>query len=165
MSFDLPLTIARPFNTYGPPQSARAIIPTIIAQIAVGKKEIELGDVTPTRDFNYVEDCCRGLIMLAESEATIGKTINIGSNSEISISDLLNLIKELMGSNVNFNFDKKRKRPNKSEVFRLCCDNKKIEELTGFKSQINIRDGLKKTIDWITKPENLKEYKAEIYNV
>lgn len=164
-SFDLPLTIARPFNTYGPRQSARAIIPTIIAQIAVGKKEIELGDVTPTRDFNYVEDCCRGLIMLAESKATIGKTINIGSNSEISISDLLNLIKELMGSNVNFNFDKKRKRPNKSEVFRLCCDNKKIEELTGFKSQINIRDGLKKTIDWITKPENLKEYKAEIYNV
>ena len=103
--------------------------------------------------------------MLAESKATIGKTIHIGSNSEISIGDLLKLIKELMRSNVTFNIDKQRKRPNKSEVFRLCCDNKKIQELTGYKSQINIRDGLKKTIDWITKPENLKAYKAEIYNV
>ena len=164
-SFDLPLTIARPFNTYGPRQSARAIIPTIITQIASGKKEIELGDLTPSRDFNYVEDCCRGIIMLAENASVIGKTLNIGSNTEVSISDLFELIKELMQSDVTSNFDKQRKRPNKSEVFRLCCDNKKIEELVGFKSQINIRDGLKKTIDWITKPENLKVYKTEIYNV
>ena len=164
-SFDLPLTIARPFNTYGPRQSARAIIPTIITQIASGKKEIELGDLTPTRDFNYVEDCCRGIIMLAENSSVIGKTLNIGSNTEVSINDLFELIKELMQSKVTSNFDKQRKRPNKSEVLRLCCDNKKIEKLVGFKSQINIRDGLKKTIDWITEPENLKVYKTEIYNV
>ncbi|MDC0460788.1 NAD-dependent 4,6-dehydratase LegB [Candidatus Pelagibacter sp.] len=164
-SFDLPLTIARPFNTYGPRQSARAIIPTIITQIASGKKEIQLGDVSPTRDFNYVEDCCRGIIMLAETNLTIGETLNIGSNSEISIKDLFFLIKELMASDAVFNFEINRKRPNKSEVFRLYCDNKKIKKLTGFKSQINIRDGLKKTIDWITKPENLSFYKTEIYNV
>ena len=164
-SFDLPVTIARPFNTYGPRQSARAIIPTIITQIATGKKEIKLGDTSPTRDFNYVEDCCRAFIMLAESEKTIGETVNIGSNSEISISDTLKLIKEIMSSDVSFVNDKQRNRPKKSEVFRLWCDNKKINELVGYKPQINIQDGLKKTIDWITKPENLKMYKSEIYNV
>ena len=164
-SFDLPVTIARPFNTYGPRQSARAIIPTIITQIATGKKEIKLGDVSPTRDFNYVEDCCRAFIMLAESEKTIGETINIGSNTEISISNILKLIKELMSSDVTFVHEEKRKRPKKSEVFRLWCDNKKIKEMVGFESQIDIKTGLKKTIDWITKPENLKSYKSEIYNV
>ena len=164
-SFDLPVTIARPFNTYGPRQSARAIIPTIITQIATGKKEIKLGDISPTRDFNYVEDCCRAFIMLAESEKTIGETVNIGSNSEISISDTLKLIKEIMSSDVSFVNDKQRNRPKKSEVFRLWCDNKKINELVGYKPQINIQDGLKKTIDWITKPENLNMYKSEIYNV
>ena len=164
-SFDLPLTIARPFNTYGPRQSARAIIPTIITQIATGKKEIKLGDISPTRDFNYVEDCCRAFIMLAESEKAVGEIINIGSNSEISIADTLKLIKQLMSSDVTFVSDEQRKRPKKSEVFRLWCDNKKINELTGYKSQINIEEGLKKTIDWITKTENLKMYKSEIYNV
>ncbi len=164
-AFDLPVTIARPFNTYGPRQSARAVIPTIITQIATGKKEIKLGDVTPTRDFNYVEDTCRGFIMLAESDATIGETINIGSNTEISVGDTLQLIKELMSSDVTFTVDEQRKRPEKSEVFRLWCDNKKIEELTGFKSQVDIRMGLQKTIDWIIQPDNLKKYKAEIYNV
>ena len=164
-SFDLPVTIARPFNTYGPRQSARAIIPTIITQIATGKKEIKLGDTSPTRDFNYVEDCCRAFIMLAESEKTIGETVNIGSNSEISISDTLKLIKEIMSSDVSFVNDKQRNRPKKSEVFRLWCDNKKINELVGYKPQINIQDGLKKTIDWITKQENLNMYKSEIYNV
>jgi NAD dependent epimerase/dehydratase len=163
-SFNLPVTIARPFNTYGPRQSARAIIPTIISQIASGKKEIKLGDLSPTRDFNYIEDCCRGFIMLAESKKTIGEIINIGSNSEISIADIFKLIKELMSSDVNFVNDEQRKRPKKSEVFRLCCNNKKINELVGYKPQINIRDGLKKTIDWIAKPENLKIYKSEIYN-
>ena len=103
--------------------------------------------------------------MLAENSSVIGKTLNIGSNTEVSIRDLFELIKELMQSDIKSNFDKQRKRPNKSEVFRLCCDNKRIEELIGFKSQINIRDGLKKTIDWLTKPENLKVYKTEIYNV
>lgn len=164
-SFDLPVTIARPFNTYGPRQSARAIIPTIITQIASGKKEIKLGDLSPTRDFNYVEDCCRGFIMLAESKNAIGKTFNIGSNSEISINDLLKLIKELMSSDVTFINDEQRKRPKKSEVLRLLCDNKKINELVGYKPSVNIRDGLKKTIDWITKPDNFKMYKSEIYNV
>ncbi|CAN1606806.1 K21211 ncsC1; NDP-hexose 4,6-dehydratase [Candidatus Pelagibacterales bacterium] len=164
-SFDLPVTIARPFNTYGPRQSARAIIPTIITQIALGKKEIKLGDLSPTRDFNYVEDCCRGFIMLAESEKTTGEIVNIGSNSEISIADMLKLIKELMSSNVTFINDEQRKRPKKSEVYRLWCDNKKINKLVGYKPQVSIQEGLKKTIDWITKPENLKTYKSEIYNV
>tara|TARA_B100000900_G_scaffold341981_1_gene305222 strand:+ start:6816 stop:7796 length:981 start_codon:yes stop_codon:yes gene_type:complete len=164
-SFDLPITIARPFNTYGPRQSARAIIPTIITQIASGKKEIKLGDTTPTRDFNYVKDCCRGFIMLAESEMTIGETINIGSNLEISIDQILNLIKELMSSNVTFTIENQRLRPKKSEVFRLLCDNKKIKDLIGYKPQVDIKDGLKKTIEWITLPENLKKYKHEVYNV
>ena len=164
-SFDLPVTIARPFNTYGPRQSARAVIPTIITQIASGKKEIQLGDPSPTRDFNYVEDCCRGFVMLAESEKTIGETINIGSNTEISIGDTFNLIKELMSSDVTLVNDEKRKRPKKSEVFRLWCDNKKIKELIGYEPKVDIKNGLKKTIDWITKPENLKTYKTEIYNV
>ena len=164
-SFDLPVTIARPFNTYGPRQSARAVIPTIIIQIASGKKEIQLGDPSPTRDFNYVEDCCRGFVMLAESEKTIGETINIGSNTEISIDDTFNLIKELMSSDVTLVNDEKRKRPEKSEVFRLWCDNKKIKELVGYEPKVDIKNGLKKTIDWITKPENLKTYKTEIYNV
>jgi NAD dependent epimerase/dehydratase len=164
-AFDLPVTIARPFNTYGPRQSARAVIPTIITQIASGVKEIKLGDVTPTRDFNYVDDTCRGFIALAECDESIGETVNIGSNSEITIGDTLNLIKELMGSDVEFVIDKDRIRPSKSEVFRLWCDNSKIEKLTRFKSQINIKDGLHRTIDWIVQPNNLKKYKSEIYNV
>ena len=164
-AFSLPVTIARPFNTYGPRQSARAVIPTIITQISNGKKKIKLGDVTPTRDFNYVDDTCRGFIMLAECNKSIGQTVNIGSNFEISIGDTLSIIKELMNSDVKFIVDEKRIRPEKSEVFRLWCDNSKIEKLTGFKPQINIKDGLQKTIDWITQPNNLKKYKSEIYNV
>ena len=164
-SFELPVTIARPFNTYGPRQSARAVIPTVITQIANGAKELKLGDLSPTRDFNYVEDTCRGFIAIAEESKTIGQTINIGSNFEISISDTLDLIKELMGSNINLVTDKQRIRPNSSEVFRLWCDNTKIEKLTGFKPQIDIREGLQKTIDWIIQPNNLRGYKSEIYNV
>ena len=164
-AFELPVTIARPFNTYGPRQSARAVIPTIITQIANGAKEIKLGDITPTRDFNYVDDTCRGFISLAECDESIGQTVNIGSNFEISIGDTLNIIKELMDSDVEFITDKQRIRPEKSEVFRLWCDNTKIEKLTGFKPQIDIKHGLQKTIKWIMKPENLKTYKSEIYNV
>jgi NAD dependent epimerase/dehydratase len=164
-AFNLPVTIARPFNTYGPRQSARAVIPTIITQIANGATEIKLGDVTPTRDFNYVDDTCRGFIALAECDKSIGQTVNIGSNSEISIGDTLNIIKELMGSNVQFITDKERLRPSKSEVFRLWCDNTKIKKLTGFESKVDIRQGLQQTIDWITQPKNLKKYKSEIYNV
>ena len=164
-AFDLPVTIARPFNTYGPRQSARAVIPTIITQIANGIKEIKLGDLSPTRDFNYVEDTCRGFIAILENDKTIGEAINIGSNTEISINDTLELIKELMGSDVNLIQDKQRLRPENSEVFRLWCDNTKIEALTGFKPQINLRTGIKITIDWITQPNYLKDYKAGIYNV
>ena len=164
-AFNLPVTIARPFNTYGPRQSARAVIPTIITQIYNGEKEIKLGDVTPTRDFNYVDDTCHGFIALAECDESIGQTVNIGSNSEISIGDTLNLIKELIDSDVKFITDKQRIRPEKSEVFRLWCDNSKIKKLTGFKPQVDIKEGLQKTIDWITQPNNLKKYKSEIYNV
>jgi NAD dependent epimerase/dehydratase len=164
-SYDLPVTIVRPFNTYGPRQSARAVIPTIITQIASGKEQIELGDQSPTRDFNYVEDCCRGFVEIAESKKTIGETINIGSNTETSIGDTFNLIKELMSSDVTLINDEQRKRPKKSEVFRLCCDNKKIKKLINYEPNVNFRDGLKRTINWITRPENLKMYKSGIYNV
>ena len=164
-AFELPVTIARPFNTYGPRQSARAIIPTIITQIANGVKEIELGDITPTRDFNYVEDICRGFVALAQCDESIGQTVNIGSNFEISIGDTLNMIKELMNSKVKFIVDEQRIRPKKSEVFRLWCDNSKIEKLTGFKPEVDIRQGIQRTIDWITQPQHLESYKSEIYNV
>ena len=164
-AFELPVTVARPFNTYGPRQSARAVIPTIITQIASGMKEIKLGDVTPTRDFSYVEDTCRGFLAIAESEQTIGKTINIGSNFEISIGDTLNIIKELMNSDVELIVDEQRIRPNKSEVFRLWCDNTKIEKLTGFKPQVDIQEGLQRTIDWFTDSQHLGQYKPGIYNV
>ena len=164
-AFDLPITIARPFNTYGPRQSARAVIPTIITQIAAGKKQIQLGDVSPTRDFNYVLDTCRGFIALAESDETIGEVANIGSGMEISVGDTLNMIKELMNSNVEFITDENRIRPKDSEVFCLCCDNTRIHELTGFETQYSLKDGLKATIEWFTKPENLSRYKIDIYNV
>ena len=164
-SFNLPLSIVRPFNTYGPRQSARAVIPTIITQIANGMKEIKLGDLSPTRDFNYVEDTCRGFIAIAENDKSIGEIINIGSNSEISIADTLNIIKELMDSDVKFLVDNERLRPKDSEVFRLFCDNTKIKEITGYTPQVSIRVGLKKTIEWFIDPKNLKHYKAEIYNV
>jgi NAD dependent epimerase/dehydratase len=164
-AFNLPLTIARPFNTYGPRQSARAVIPTIISQIANGKKQIKLGDVSPTRDFNYVTDTCNGFLALANCDDAIGETVNIGSNFEISVADTLNLTKELMNSDVEFIVDEQRVRPEKSEVFRLWCDNTKIKDLTGFEPEFNIRQGLKATIDWFTKPENLAKYKADIYNV
>ena len=164
-SFELPVTIVRPFNTYGPRQSARAIIPTIITQIAGGLKEIKLGDLSPTRDFNYVEDICRGFIIIAENNQTIGETINIGSNYEISIKDTLNLIKELMNSDINFTQDIQRLRPEKSEVSRLWCDNSKIQKLTGHKPQVEIKEGLQRTIDWFIQPKNLNKYKTQIYNV
>ncbi len=164
-TFGLPVTIARPFNTYGPRQSARAVIPTIITQIANGVKEIRLGDLTPTRDFNYVDDTCRGFIALAEEDKTIGETINIGSNSEITIRDTLNIIKDIMNSDVKFITENQRIRPEKSEVFRLWCDNSKIKELTNFNPQVDLREGLQKTVKWILDPRNLETYKHDIYNV
>lgn len=164
-AFGLPLTIARPFNTYGPRQSARAVIPTIITQIANGVKQIKLGDVTPTRDFNYVADTCRGFIELARCDKAIGKTVNIGSNFEISVGDTLNIIRELMNSDVEFLTDDQRLRPENSEVFRLWCDNSTIRALTGFEPQYSIREGLKATVEWFSHPDNLKKYKFDIYNV
>jgi len=164
-SFELPLTIARPFNTYGPRQSARAVIPTIISQIATGKKDISLGDLRPTRDFTYVLDTCDALINLAESPETIGETVNIGSNFEISIGDLLALISKIMHRDVQLLCDKKRIRPERSEVFRLLCDNSKIRNLIGFSPKYPLEEGLKLTIDWFTDPGNLRKYKAEIYNL
>ena len=164
-AFNLPLTIARPFNTYGPRQSARAVIPTIIVQIANGQKQIQLGDVTPTRDFNYVADTCRGFLALARCEKANGETVNISSNFEISVGDTLALIRELMGSDVEFLSDVQRLRPEKSEVFRLWGDNTRIRELTGFEPTYDIRRGLQATIDWFTRSGNLAKYKAGIYNV
>ena len=164
-AFGLPVTIARPFNTYGPRQSARAIIPTIITQIANGIKEIKLGDLTPTRDFNFVSDTCEGFVAIAESELTIGKEINICSNSEVSVLDTLSLIKEIMNSDFRIITDDQRIRPEKSEVFRLWGDNKLLHELTGFHSEYSLKRGLELTCEWFSKSENLKKYKADIYNV
>lgn len=164
-SFSLPLTIARPFNTYGPRQSARAVIPTIIAQIANGAKEIKLGDTAPTRDFNFVLDTCEGFISLCKTQKAIGEVVNIGSNYEISIAETLDLIKELMQSDVRFITDFQRIRPKNSEVFRLWCDNSKIKALTGFTPKYTLKEGLKETIEWITQAKNLARYKSEIYNI
>lgn len=164
-AFDLPLVIARPFNTYGPRQSARAVIPTIITQIAQGAKQIKLGDLTPTRDFNYVKDTCSGFVALAKADNILGESINIGSNFEISIGDTLNLIKKIMKSDVEFVLDEQRIRPKKSEVNRLWCDNTKIRNLTGFKPQYTIEKGLEETIKWFSDPNNLAKYKSNIYNV
>jgi len=163
-SFGLPVTLARPFNTYGPRQSARAFIPSVIIQIAAGYDEIKLGDLKPTRDLSYVTDVCRALIMLAEADCP-GETVNIGSDYEISMSDVFNLINEIMGKNVSAVIDEARLRPAGSEVFRLWCDNSKLKALTGFTPEYDIRAGLKSTIDWFTLPENLKRYKTEIYNL
>jgi len=128
-------------------------------------KEIKLGDVTPTRDFNYVEDTCRGFLELANCEEAVGQVVNIGSNYEISVGDVLDMIREIMGSEVQFITDEQRLRPEKSEVFRLWCDISKIEKLTGFKPSYTIKQGLEKTIQWLMRPQNLAKYKADIYNV
>ncbi len=164
-AFQLNVTIARPFNTYGPRQSARAVIPTIITQIASGAKEIKIGDGSPTRDFNYVGDTCRGFCMLAESDCTDGETVNIGSNYEISVIDTLHKIRDIMGSDAQIICDEDRIRPKNSEVFRLWCDNRKIRRLTGFEPEYSLEEGLRRTIDWFTDSDNLKKYKAGIYNV
>lgn len=164
-AFSLPVTVVRPFNTYGPRQSARAIIPTIITQIANGKREIKLGDLTPTRDFNFVLDTVDGFSLIAESDEAIGKEINVCSNYEISMRDTLNLIAKIMNADVKFVEDTQRLRPANSEVFRLWGDNSQIKALTGFTPKYTIEDGLCETIKWFSNPENLKKYKADIYNV
>lgn len=164
-AFDLPVVIARPFNTFGPRQSARAVIPTIISQIASGASEINIGDTSPTRDFNFVLDTCKGLIALSECDAAIGQAINIGSNQEISIGEVFEKIRKLMDARVILKVDNQRIRPEKSEVQRLWCDNTKIRELTGYKPDFSFEDGLALTINWFQDPINLKKYKTGIYNV
>jgi len=164
-AFQLPVVIVRPFNTYGPRQSARAIIPTIISQIAAGKKEIKIGDLTPTRDFNFVKDTCKGFIELSVCDEAIGQEVNIASNFEISMREILEMIAQIMKSDVKFIEDEERKRPKNSEVFRLWGDNSKIKKLTGFSPNYSIEDGLKETIDWFLNEDNLKKYKTDIYNV
>ncbi|MDB5807745.1 MAG: NAD-dependent dehydratase [Betaproteobacteria bacterium] len=164
-AFGLPVTIARPFNTYGPRQSARAVIPTVITQIAAGAQSIRLGSLHPTRDFNYVEDTCRGFVALAECDKALGEAVNIGSNAEISIGDTVALIQELMGSQTAIETDDARIRPEASEVERLWCDNTRIRALTGYAPQVSLREGLKRTIDWFAQPENLKRYKTGVYNL
>lgn len=164
-AFELPVGIVRPFNTYGPRQSARAIIPTIISQIAAGERKIKVGDLTPTRDFNFVEDTCRGFIAIAKSPLSIGQEINIATGTEISMHDTLATIARLMGADVEWMRDEARIRPAGSEVFRLCGDNKKIKELTGWKPEVTIEEGLRRTIEWFTDPSNLARYKTGIYNV
>jgi NAD dependent epimerase/dehydratase len=164
-AFGLPVTVARPFNTYGPRQSARAVIPTIVSQIAAGRQQIMLGDTRPTRDFNFVLDTCRGMLLLAQCDAAIGQTVNIGSNFEISIGDTLTLIRKLMGSQIDAVHDPERLRPQDSEVQRLWCDNALIRRLTGFEPQFTLEEGLRRTIEWFRQPANLARYKADLYNV
>ncbi|MCX6271438.1 MAG: NAD-dependent 4,6-dehydratase LegB [Bacteroidetes bacterium] len=164
-AFQLPLTIARPFNTYGPRQSARAIIPTIISQISAGMKQISLGDLTPTRDMNYVKDTCRGFLAIANSDNTVGQEINIASNTEISMADLLTLIKNTMNADVEFITDEQRLRPENSEVFRLWGDNALITSLTGYQPETSLEEGIKLTCLWFQNPANLARYKPGLYNL
>ncbi len=164
-SFNLPVTIVRPFNTYGPRQSARAVIPTIITQILQGNKIIKLGNLNPTRDLNYVTDIAKAFIKIANSKKTIGEEINIATNSEISIYDLSKKIIQISGKKILIHSEKKRIRPINSEVERLMGDNKKIINLTNWKPTISLDSGLQKTYKWLSKKENFLKYKANIYNL
>ncbi len=162
-SFGLPVTIVRPFNTYGPRQSARAVIPTIITQLLSGKTEIKLGSLTPTRDFNYVKDTARGFYEIFKSDRTIGEEINIASQREISMGDLANKLIEQMNPAARIICDGERVRPDKSEVNRLLGSNEKIRRLTGWAPQYTLEQGLAETIAFLQ--ENLDRYKADIYNL
>lgn len=168
-SFNTPVAIIRPFNTYGPRQSARAVIPTIITQIANGKTDIKLGALDPTRDFNYIMDTVAGFIAVAESDRSLGEVINIGSNYEISVKETAELIAEVMGANINILTDEVRFRPEKSEVERLWASNEKAARLLGWKPSYagrqGFRRGLEQTVGWFTDPSNLKQYKSDIYNI
>lgn len=168
-SFDLPVVIARPFNTYGPRQSARAVIPTIITQIATGRKEIKLGAVSPTRDFNFVKDTVSGFVAALESVGGLGEVINFGSNFEISIGDTAKLIAEVMNTEIEIVTDEARMRPENSEVERLWADNAKARNLFGWQPAFAGREGFKRgigeTVEWFTKTSNLSRYKADRYNI
>ena len=168
-AFGTPVATIRPFNTYGPRQSARAIIPTVIIQIANGKRSIKLGSLHPTRDFSYVKDTVCGFIAVAESDRSVGEVINVGSNYEISIGETARLIAEVMGAEIEIETEDIRIRPEKSEVERLWADNSKAKELLGWEPAYGGREGFKRGLEdtaaWFTDPENLKRYKADIYNI
>lgn len=164
-SFNAPVVIARPFNAYGPRQSARAVIPTIISQLIGGRENIELGDLRTTRDFTYVEDTCRGFLAIACMDGGLGEVFHIGSNQEIAIGDLFDLIVELTGRPARVTVDKVRLRPPNSEVMRLLCDNTKLTNATGFQPHVSLREGITRTIEWFRDPANLRRYKEHIYNV
>lgn len=168
-SFNLPVVIVRPFNTYGPRQSARAVIPTIITQIASGKRAIKLGAVTPTRDFNYVKDTVAGFISALESDSGLGEVINLGSNYEISIGETAQLIAEVMNEKIEIITDENRFRPENSEVERLWADNAKAARMIDWRPEYGGREGFKRglleTADWFRRPENLAGYKSDIYNL
>lgn len=168
-SFGTPVSVIRPFNTYGPRQSARAVIPTVITQIASGARKIKLGSLHPTRDFNYVTDTVKGFIAVAESENSIGEVINVGSNYEISIGETVALIADIMKVDIDICTDDVRLRPERSEVERLWADNQKARALAGWRPEYagkeGLRRGLTETIEWFTKAENLASYKADLYNI
>jgi len=168
-SFNTPVSIIRPFNTYGPRQSARAIIPTVITQIASGQRKLKLGALHPTRDFNYIADTVRGFLAVAESDRSIGEVINIGSNYEISIGDTVNMIAEVMGADITIETEQVRLRPEKSEVERLWADNKKAKLLTGWEPAYGGKDGflrgLRETVAWFSDQRNIQGYKAHQYNL
>lgn len=169
LSFDLPVAIIRPFNTYGPRQSARAIIPTVITQLLGGRRTLQLGALHPTRDFNYVLDTVRGFIRIMESDATVGEVVNVGSNFEISMGETVEMIADIMEKDIVIQTDSQRLRPGKSEVERLWADNSKMKKLTGWSPSYGGREGLRKglleTVEWFSDRENLKGYKADIYNI
>jgi NAD dependent epimerase/dehydratase len=164
-SFALPVVVARPFNTYGPRQSARAVIPTIIAQLECGHRAVRLGDVRTTRDFTFVEDTCRGFMAIAELEGGAGEVFHIGSNDEISIADLFALIAKTMNANASIVQESERLRPIASEVQRLRCDNTKLQRLCGFRPSCPLEEGIARTVEWFRDPRNLSRYKESLYNV
>lgn len=162
-SFNMPISIVRPFNTYGPRQSARAVIPTIISQLLAGKEEIKLGSLTPTRDFNYVKDTVNGFYEISKSDKTIGEEINIATQQEISIKELAEEIIKQINSNAKIVCEEERLRPENSEVNRLLGSNKKIKQLTDWEPQYTLEYGIKETIEWIK--ANMSHYKTDIYNI
>lgn len=162
-SFELPVKIVRPFNTYGPRQSARAVIPTVITQILSGKNEIKLGNLSPTRDLTYVKDTCKGFLEIFKSEKLFGEVTNIGMGNEISVGELVKKIALLSGRQVNIESETQRIRPQNSEVERLFCNNEKLIKNTSWKPDYNLSEGLKETIEWIN--NHLLSYKHDIYNV
>jgi NAD dependent epimerase/dehydratase len=164
-SFDTPVVIVRPFNTYGPRQSARAVIPTIITQLLSGETELKLGSIAPTRDFNYVADTVNGFISLAESDAAIGEEVNIASGTEHTVGDVANYLISAINPEAKLIVKEDRLRPEKSEVFRLIGDATKITSLTPWRTTFDLHAGLKETVSWFRKPANLERYKAWLYNL